>query len=781
MPTINLGKVRPNYRGAYNNTTTYNQNDSVYEGNAAYVCTADGIVGESPSGEVNWTKILDISTSTFSSLTLTGAYSQSSGNFTYTGSAQVNFTADQFNVINSFDGTKFIRNFDAGSGGAASHYLQIGALNGTTPTASARLTTVADFSGAGTGTLTLDVLNAGVMETALSFSSTKNATFNGATLTAGNTGADSRVVSKSNANYNFRAENAAGNGVHFGATSGATPSGVISNNAGTAIATFGNGLSVSHAGEIQQVRTTGNDAVRRYTLGDGSSAASDDLSIDFNFLTGVAATYTWSNVNYQFASARGAGSLPTTEAAALTDTDFYIDSSGNGNISGQFDIGTYLNFPNSTGTGAAGERYIGTDGANRMYYNVPTGLAHKFGVNNTDIMDVLSTGIDALVPLTVTGTVTIAGGNRLAINSGGTASGTSIYSPSANEMGFSTNGVEFLRADSSQNVTLAADLIVGATGGSTTGKITESFDGNLENALYIRNTDTGTASQFLQAFDRNGTLTGSIQHTNTATTFNTSSDPDLKYFVSDDDVDAEFEAICNAKYWFFWRSEVDELAKTVPEVFNDDGSVNEKVALANGLKKVHGFNAHEVVDAGLDMGTEGKGPRNVAIGEVYEVEEIPEITEEVTEEVQATVTKTREVQRIELIDGVPTQITEIEEYEEPIFDEIEVVDTDGNPVMEWVDSGETETVIIGQDEEGNDITEEQPILVERQLTHAVPVMETVTKTIVVQEAKTIEHRRTPAGVDQSKAIPATVGKVKKHDDLINDLLSRVASLESAAN
>lgn len=88
--------------------------------------------------------------------------------------------------------------------------------------------------------------------------------------------------------------------------------------------------SVAFNGEFQQVRTSGNDAVRRYTLASGGIAGADDLSIDFNFLSGIASTYTWCNSNYQFATARGAGSLPGTEAAALAETDFYIDSVGNG-------------------------------------------------------------------------------------------------------------------------------------------------------------------------------------------------------------------------------------------------------------------------------------------------------------------------------------------------------------------------------------------------------------------------------------------------------------------
>ena len=257
-------------------------------------------------------------------------------------------------------------------------------------------------------------------------------------------------------------------------------------------------------------------------------------------------------------------------------------------------------------------------------------------------------------------------------------------------------------------------------------------------AIRVEKTTTANTSQIV--FNNPNGLVGSITTSGTATAYNTSSDPRLKTFFIEDLLDSEINTKFNELYSTFrrftWKND-------------PDGEV------------VWGFDAHACIDAGLDMGTEGTGPRDLAIGDVYEIEEIPEVTEEVTEEVQVTVTKTRETTSIEVIDGVPTQVTKTEEYDEPVFEDITVVDVDGNPVTQMVESGEFNSVVIGQDEEGNDITEEQPIMVEQAVTHSMPVMETITKTVVVQEAKTNEKIVTSAGVDQSKAVPILLAKIEQ--------------------
>jgi hypothetical protein len=142
----------------------------------------------------------------------------------------------------------------------------------------------------------------------------------------------------------------------------------------------------------------------------------------------------------------------------------------------------------------------------------------------------------------------------------------------------------------------------------------------------------------------------------------------------------------------------------------------------------------------------------------------------VTESQQVTVTKTRETTTIEVIGGVPTQVTKTEDYEEPVFEDVAVVDADGNPVTQLVESGEFNTVsvldedgepvtemvdsgnvkyvAIGQDDEGNDIIEEQPIMVEQAVTTQQPAMveQTVTYPIpVMQDVEVEKQVLVPAG------------------------------------
>lgn len=104
-----------------------------------------------------------------------------------------------------------------------------------------------------------------------------------------------------------------------------------------------------------------------------------------------------------------------------------------------------------------------------------------------------------------------------------------------------------------------------------------------------------TSRVHCQYFNPNGQV-GSISTSGNATSFNTSSDPRLKDFKgkpSDEQVNTEFEKLFDCFDTFNW--------KTDPE-----GQL------------VWGFNAHTIIDNGLDIGTEGTGPRDMEIGEVYE-------------------------------------------------------------------------------------------------------------------------------------------------------------------
>lgn len=87
---------------------------------------------------------------------------------------------------------------------------------------------------------------------------------------------------------------------------------------------------------------------------------------------------------------------------------------------------------------------------------------------------------------------------------------------------------------------------------------------------------------------------GDIVTTSSATAYNTSSDPRLKSeFTPFEAAEAwgKFNLILAASGKFSFNSHPDDV--------------------------VWGMNAHKIIDAGFDIGTEGKGPRNLNIGDVY--------------------------------------------------------------------------------------------------------------------------------------------------------------------
>lgn len=104
--------------------------------------------------------------------------------------------------------------------------------------------------------------------------------------------------------------------------------------------------------------------------------------------------------------------------------------------------------------------------------------------------------------------------------------GTDVYfgPTGAINLRFQTNGNTRALIDSSGN------LLVGTT--SAVARTVSESDGNTLAMLSLRNSDTGTASQGISLFYRNGSLTGSISNTNTATAYNTSSDYRLKNTIA---------------------------------------------------------------------------------------------------------------------------------------------------------------------------------------------------------------------------------------------------------
>jgi len=161
-------------------------------------------------------------------------------------------------------------------------------------------------------------------------------------------------------------------------------------------------------------------------------------------------------------------------------------------------------------------------------------------------------------------------------------------------------------------------------------------------------------------YNPNGQV-GSISTSGTATSYNTSSDPRLKDFKdapSDEAINDKFNSLFDAFAVFNWKSD--------PE-----GDL------------VWGFDAHKAIDNGLDMGFEGEGSRDLALGEVY--------------------------------DTIPAK-----------YEDRAVIDDDGN------ETDETETVEVKPEQ---------------------------------------ELKVSPAGVDQSKAVPILLAKLEQLERRIKELES----------
>ena len=108
--------------------------------------------------------------------------------------------------------------------------------------------------------------------------------------------------------------------------------------------------------------------------------------------------------------------------------------------------------------------------------------------------------------------------------------------------------------------------------------------------------DPNTALTVKMAFKNGNGTVGTIDTSGTTTSYNVSSDPRLKDFKgkpSDSDIDAQFNLLFGAFDTFNWKSD-------------PQGQL------------VWGFNANTAIDNGLDMGSEGEGPRAANLGDVYE-------------------------------------------------------------------------------------------------------------------------------------------------------------------
>jgi len=176
--------------------------------------------------------------------------------------------------------------------------------------------------------------------------------------------------------------------------------------------------------------------------------------------------------------------------------------------------------------------------------------------------------------------------------------------------------------------------------------------------------DSASNLSAIDFINSNGEV-GSITMAGTATSYNTSSDPRLKDFSaapSDTDIDSKFNDLFGAFRTFNWKSD-------------PTGDL------------VWGFDAHATIDAGLDVGSEGEGPRELAIGDVYNT--TPAVFED---------------------QEVPLLYKSGERLGQPRFDS-----------------------------EGVALTE----------------------TASVEVTAAIDHKVSPAGVDQSKAVPILLAKIEQ--------------------
>lgn len=181
----------------------------------------------------------------------------------------------------------------------------------------------------------------------------------------------------------------------------------------------------------------------------------------------------------------------------------------------------------------------------------------------------------------------------------------------------------------------------------------------------IRNSRAGTAtSSHLEFYNDNGSV-GNIQTAGSATAYNTSSDPRLKDFKdlpSDSDINDEFSKLFDCFRVFNWNADL-------------DGDL------------VWGFDAHECIDKNTSIGSEGEGPRNLALGDVYDT--TPAVFED---------------QEVQLV------YKSGDKKGQPRFD------SEGDAIME---------------------------------------------TVSVEVTAEIEHKVSPAGVDQSKAVPILLAKLEQ--------------------
>jgi len=309
------------------------------------------------------------------------------------------------------------------------------------------------------------------------------------------------------------------------------------------------------------------------------------------------------------------------------------------------------------------------------------------------------------------------------------AVGSLLYYHVSDVLGFTVNGTEAMRINSS------GSLLVGVTSGTAKVQATQSGDspvflGEAEHATYTKDVvslNAGRAASsdytYLKAFS------GDFA--------------DLEFKLSGDG-----NGTCDGS-WTGGGADYAEFFEWLDG--NPDNEDRRGVAVVLDGAKIRPAGAGEtpfgvisgnpsvVGDGDIDR-WKGKYLRDeygTYIWEDYEVVEWTEtVTETTTEQVQATEEVERKRDVIEVVDGVAVKSTVTETVSKPIFDEYPLVNENGTPV--------TEQVQIGEDENGS------PVFEDRQIIHSVPHMVEAQH----ETTKEVQHSYAADAVPEGITVPA---------------------------
>lgn len=203
------------------------------------------------------------------------------------------------------------------------------------------------------------------------------------------------------------------------------------------------------------------------------------------------------------------------------------------------------------------------------------------------------------------------------------------------------------------------DVVEAGNNANATGSDTLLHSGNTGNAVFDGSTPDGTIDEVslggspvplriardttasatqVQFINPNGAV-GTISTTGSTTSYSVSSDPRLKDFKgqpSDDVINSEFDKLFGCFDTFNWKNDL-------------EGQL------------VWGFNAHLCIDAGLDMGTEGQGPRDLVLGDVYDT--VPAELDEDGNEIKPPIDLRVSPAGIDQAKAVPILLAKLEQLE----------------------------------------------------------------------------------------------------------------------